>query len=249
MLSGSEKGFAVIEALLLNLRSRDGVSLQEEQILRVALTRDRRFELDEDLVAQGSRPEVSTLLLDGFAARYTLTRTGSRQITALHVAGDFVDLHAFLLKEMDHGVMALSPCRVALVDHSEMKRITEQAPHLSRLLWLGTVVDAAIHRERIVAMGRKSGKAQLSHLICELYVRLQVVKRTTGLSFNFPISQIELADVMGVSVVHLNRTIQGLRRDGLLTWANRTVTIENWDRLQELAEFDPTYLSLSDEPR
>lgn len=239
----------MIESLLLNLESHDVVTEKERALLGDLVWRERRFLVDEDIVAEGSRPSYSTLLVDGFAARYKFMADGTRQITALHVAGDFVDLHAFLLKTMDHGIVAMSPCHVAFLDHSALKSISETQPHLSRLLWLDTVVDGAVHREWIVAMGRRSKKSHLAHLICELYVRLQVVRRTTRFRFHFPLTQLELADVLGISVVHLNKTLQVLRKEELFTWINQMITILDWTRLQELAQFDPTYLSLNVEAR
>lgn len=239
----------MIESLLLNLESRDVVSEAEKSVLKSIITRQRVFESDEDLVREGSRPAYSTLMLDGFAARYKVLDDGSRQFTSLHIAGDFVDLHAFPLKIMDHGIVALSPCRVAFADHADLKIVTETAPHLARLLWLDTLIDGAIHREWIVGMGRKSKKAHLAHLICELFVRLQIVKKTDGQSFHLPLSQLELADVVGISVVHLNKTLQSLRREKLLTWVNRTITIVDWEALKEFAEFNPLYLNLSVEAR
>jgi CRP-like cAMP-binding protein len=239
----------VIEPLLLNLRSHDILTDDEVRDLTSVIVKERRFATGEDLVSEGERPTYSTLLLDGFSGRYKVLSDGTRQITALHVPGDFVDLHAFLLKQMDHGIVAMSPCHVAFADHSQLRRITEKSPHLTRLLWLGTLVDGAIHREWIVAMGRRSKKAHLAQLICELFVRLQVVQRTNGSSFQFPLTQLEMADVLGLSLVHLNKTLQTLRKEGTFTWENRTITIVDWERLQEIAEFDPTYLSLVVEPR
>ncbi|MGO4449766.1 Crp/Fnr family transcriptional regulator [Phyllobacterium sp. TAF24] len=239
----------MIESLLLNLQSHDVVTQAEKDLLRSLVKREKHFAVDEDLVSEGSRPMFSTLLLDGFAARYKILDDGRRQITSLHIAGDFVDLHAFPLKIMDHGIVALTPCHVALVEHDDLKRITETSPHLTRLFWLDTLIDGAIHREWIVAMGRKSKKAHIAQLLCELFVRLQVVLRTDGQSFHFPLTQVELADVVGISVVHLNKSIQSLRKEHLLTWTNHTVTILDWDRLAQFAEFDPLYLNLSVEPR
>jgi CRP-like cAMP-binding protein len=117
------------------------------------------------------------------------------------------------------------------------------------LLWLHTLIDGAIHREWIVAMGRRSTMSQLAHLICELFVRLQVVGRTNGSSFHFPLSQAVMADVMGISIVQMNRVIQALRRERLIAWENHTISIVDHVRLETLAEFDQTYLSLSVEPR
>lgn len=239
----------MIDSLLLNLEQHDLLTDEERDILRRITGRERRFLAGEDLVVEGSRPGYSSLLVDGFAARYKLTAEGTRQITAIHVAGDFVDLHAFLLKTMDHGIVALSPCHVSLSDHFDLKQVTEQHPHLTRMLWLDTLIHGSIHRAWIVAMGRRSKVSHLAHILCELYVRLGVVRRTNGWAFHFPLSQGEMADVLGLSLVHMNRVIQTLRRERLISWSNQTITILDWERLQEVAEFDPTYLSLSVEPR
>lgn len=238
-----------LEPLFLNLAQHDSLTGAERARLTAILSREKPTAVGQDIVTAGSRPGYSTLLTEGLAARYKLLADGSRQITALHVAGDFVDLHAFLLKVMDHGIVALSPCMVAYAQHGDLKVITEEEPHITRLLWLDTLVDGAIHREWIVAMGRRSKDSHLAHLICELFVRLRAVNRTTGYSFHFPLSQAQVADVLGLSVVHMNRVIQSLRREGLISWVNQTISILDWTRLQELAEFDPTYLSMQSEPR
>ncbi|RWC93769.1 MAG: Crp/Fnr family transcriptional regulator [Mesorhizobium sp.] len=239
----------MLESLYLNLGQHDLLSEAEKELLAGAISTERHVATGQDIVSEGSRPIHSTLILDGIAARYKVLEDGGRQFTSLQVPGDFVDLHAFLLKTMDHGIIALSPCHVAAADHAKLRAITEQAPHLTRLLWLDTLVDGAIHREWIVAMGRRSKTSHLAHLICELFVRLQVVKRTSGMSFQLPLSQAELADVVGLSVVHMNRVIGMLRNIGLVSWSNYTVTILDWDLLVAMAEFDPTYLSMNREPR
>lgn len=239
----------MIESLLLSLQSRDVVSADEQEILRRLIAREKLFLVDEDIVSEGARPVYSCLLIDGFAARYKVMGDGNRQITALHVPGDFIDLHGYLLKTMDHSIVAISPCRVGFADHSALRDITEQNPHLARLLWLDTLIDGAIHREWIVAMGRRSKKAHIAHLVCELYVRLSIVNKTVGFQFYFPLTQLETADVLGISLVHLNKTLQVLRKDKLLTWINQTITILDWQGLTELAQFDETYLSRRSEPR
>ncbi|MEZ2329894.1 Crp/Fnr family transcriptional regulator [Mesorhizobium sp. RCC_202] len=239
----------MLEPLYLNLGQHDALSEAEKALLAGAMSVEKYFGTGEDIVAEFSRPGFSTLIIDGLAARYKVLEDGGRQFTSLQVAGDFVDLHAFLLKTMDHGIVALSPCHVVVADHGKLKAITEQAPHLTRLLWLDTLVDGAIHREWIVAMGRRSKTSHLAHLICELFVRLQVVKKTSDMSFHLPLSQAELADVLGLSVVHMNRVIGTLRRMDVISWASHRITILDWQRLVQIAEFDPTYLSMNREPR
>ena len=239
----------MLESLYLNLGQHDALSEEEKALLTSAMSVEKYVAAGEDIVSEGTRPGFSTLIIDGLAARYKVLEDGGRQFTSLQVPGDFVDLHAFLLKTMDHGITALSPCHVLAADHGKLKAITEQAPHLTRLLWLDTLVDGAIHREWIVAMGRRSKTSHLAHLICELFVRLQVVKKTRDMSFHLPLSQAQLADVLGLSVVHMNRVIGTLRRMNVINWTNHTIEILDWQRLVGLAEFDPTYLSMAREPR
>ena len=187
--------------------------------------------------------------MEGFAARYKLLASGKRQITAIHIPGDFVDLHSFTLKRMDHGIAALSACKIAVVPHEALHRITEEHPHLTRLLWLNTTIDGAIHRQTVVLLGRQDARGKLAHLVCELYVRLKTVREVDGLRFRLPVTQAELGDMLGLSTVHVNRTLQDLRGEGLLTWERADVEILDWERLCETAQFDPDYLNLTFEPR
>lgn len=235
--------------LFLQLSRRDLFPDHERELLLQAISGEHSYHAGQDIVAQGARPTSCQLMLEGFAARYKVLSDGSRQITAVHVVGDFMDLHGFLLKTLAHGVYALSACRVALVDHETLRRITETAPHLTRLLWLDTLIDGSVHREWLVAMGRRSSEAQLAHLICEIFVRMQVVDRVDGCSFLLPLTQVELADVLGMSVVHVNRTLQKLRRQGAVAWDGLRVRIDDWESLATTADFDPAYLCLDNEPR
>ncbi len=235
--------------LILKLEQRDKLSDDEKRVLESAIARVRTVAADEDIVRQGDRPTESSLLLDGFAARYKIFSNGRRQITAIHVAGDFVDLHSFLIKPMDHGVLALTPCRIAAVPHATIEKIVDEHPHLTRLLWLTTLIDGAIHREWLTAMGRLSATAHMAHLICELFLRLEAVGRTDGDTIQIPLTQAELGDTLGLSTVHVNRVLQELRKEGLIRWQGDALTILDWDRLKAVGEFTPTYLNLHQEHR
>jgi CRP-like cAMP-binding protein len=167
----------------------------------------------------------------------------------LHVAGDFVDLHGFLLKQLDHNVGSMTPVRVAHVPHDALRKITESHPHLGRMLWFSTLLDAAIHREKILSIGRRSALARIAHIFCELHVRLQIVGLGSATEYALPLTQADLADVTGLTSVHVNRMLKKLRDENLLTFRGGEVTIGDWERLQRLAEFDPTYLHLERRPR
>jgi CRP-like cAMP-binding protein len=235
--------------LIRKLEQYDRIPDAERQVLEQAGVRQRAVAKGEDLVREGDRPSESLFLITGFAARYNVLRNGKRQITALHVPGDFVDLHSFLVKTMDHGVMAIAPCTLGVVPHEALRAITETQPHLTRLLALHIAVDAAIHRQWLVSIGRQSAREHAAQLLCELFLRLQAVGLTEGYSFKLPLTQAELGDTLGLSTVHVNRVIQELRKEGLITWRGETVVIEDWPRLKETAEFDPTFLCLEREPR
>jgi CRP-like cAMP-binding protein len=236
-------------ALIRKLEQFDRLSDAERQLLEQAVVRQRAAAKGEDLVREGDRPSESLFLITGFAARYNLLRKGKRQITALHLPGDFVDLHSFLVKTMDHSVMAVTACTLGVVPHEALRAISETQPHLTRLLGVNMAVDGAIHRRWIVSIGRQSALEHAAHLFCEMFLRLQAVGLTEDDSFKLPLTQAELGDTLGLSTVHVNRVIQELRAEGLITWRGETVVITDWPRLQQIAEFDPTFLSLGREPR
>jgi CRP-like cAMP-binding protein len=235
-------------ALIEKLTRRDVVSASEIAALAEVLDPPRKVDAHVDIVLEHAYAEHSILLLEGFTARYSTLSDGRRQITEINVAGDFVDLHSLLMKQMDHGVVTLTPCVIAHAPHSRLRRLTEEHAHLTRLLWLDTIVDAAIHRQWLVAMGRRSGLGHLAHLVCELFTRLSAVGLTEGQTFNLPLTQTILSDALGLSTVHVNRLIAELRREGLVRWSNPQVEILDWPRLSQIAEFDPTYLRLHSQP-
>ncbi|MGA9581067.1 MAG: Crp/Fnr family transcriptional regulator [Allosphingosinicella sp.] len=238
-----------IATLLLKLRARDLVGGEEEEVLRASISDIRDHPAGRALVRTGTTLSVSILLVEGIVCRYKDLADGQRQIMELHVAGDFVDLHGFLLKQLDHNVGTMTPVRVALVPHDALRGITETHPHLGRMLWFSTLLDAAIHREKILSIGRRSALARIAHIFCELLVRLRLVGLADDRGYALPLTQADLADVTGLTSVHVNRMLKKLRDEKLLTFRGGMVTIDDWERLQRVAEFDPTYLHLERRPR
>ena len=234
----------MIDAHLMKLRARDRVSEAEEQAIRGCVAEVREYPADETIIRAGEVLKSSMLLLDGILCRYKDLSDGQRQITELHVAGDFADLHSFTLKRLDHNVMTMSPCRIALVPHERLKAITEQHPHLTRLYWFTTNLDAAIHREWEVSLGRRTALARVAHLFCELQARLALVGLADGEGYALPLTQTEIAECMGLTPVHVNRTLRELRERRLLEFRSGRVSILDPGALARLAEFDPAYLYL-----
>lgn len=240
---------APLTELFKKLETRDQLSDAERLALQQAAGEIRRYPAGSDLVVEGSEPTASTLLVDGMASRYNLTESGKRQITAVHVPGDFVDLHSFPLKRMDHSVGALTNCVVVAFPHAGLERLTENFPHLTRMLWMLTLIDGALHRRWLVSMGRTFAESHLAHFLCEIYLRLEVVGRAGGHRMKLPVTQQELGDILGVSAVHANRTVQALRADHLIEWTGPDVRMLDWDRLVDVGQFEPSFLYFERRPR
>ncbi|HUD95325.1 Crp/Fnr family transcriptional regulator [Sphingobium sp.] len=232
----------MIDRHIAKLRARDELSSQEEDAIRAAVAEVRIYEPDLTVIRRAEQLTHSTLLLDGFMCRYKDLSDGQRQISELHVSGDFVDLHSFTLKYLDHDIMTLTPCRVALVPHEKLQEITEQHPHLARLYWFLTNIDAAVHREWELSLGRRSAVARIAHLFCELQVRLCIVGMADDRGFELPLTQAELAECSGLTAVHVNRSLKALREDGLVEFRRSRVELRSLEKLRMLAEFDPMYL-------
>jgi len=239
----------MIDKHLMKLRARDTISAEEEAALRAAVGEVIHYSADQTFVTAGQVLENSTLLLEGLICRYKDLSDGQRQITAIHVPGDFPDLHSFTLKYLDHNIMALTACKVIQFPHAKLQAITEQYPHLARMLWFMTNLDAAIHREWEVSLGRRSALERTAHLLCELQVRLGIVGLASEREYALPITQTELAECLGLTSVHVNRVLKELRERGLVEFRGGRVTISDPAALRRLAEFDAAYLYLDKRPR
>lgn len=238
----------MINSHLQKLRRRHDISTAEEAAIRDSISDVRKVRADEVVARAGDLLSECTLLVEGWLARVKDLRSGVRQFTELHVPGDFADLHSFTLKRLEHDVVSLTPCTIATVPHERMRELTETFPHLGRVYWFSTNLDAAIHREWTVCMARRSAMARVAHLLCEMCVRLDIVGRVQDRSFDFPLTQTDLAECLGLTSVHVNRTLQELRKRKLISLENRRATILEPDALHEVAEFDPAYLYLEAEP-
>jgi CRP-like cAMP-binding protein len=234
----------VIEKHLLKLRARDDIDAEEEQAIRGLVSEVVDVPARSVLVEAGKELDRSTLLLDGWIARMKDLQGGQRHAAELNVAGDFTDLHGFTLKRLDHDVVTITPCRVAIVPHERLREMTERYPHLTRVYWFATNLDAAIHREGTLSLGRRVALARMAHLFCEMFVRLRIVGLTEAAGYDFPLTQVELGECLGLTSVHVNRTLQELRRRRLIELEARRLAILDWDGLQQAAEFDDSYLYL-----
>ena len=234
----------MIERHLSRLRARDEISEAEEAAIRKSAAQTKHVRAGVVITPAGEEQSCSTVLLSGLVSRTKMLLDGRRQITQLHVPGDFVDLQSFSLKVLDHDIVALAECDLALVPHAALRDITEAHPHLTRVYWFLTNVDAAANREWEVWLGQRSALARLASLFCELNIRLGLVGLNDDGGFDLPMTQTDLADCLGLTSVHVNRTLRELRERSLVAFRGSRVEIQDWDGLRSVAEYDPTYLYL-----
>lgn len=235
-------GLGMDNALVKKLQGYAHLGVEEKRLLNAFSDDTKLIPAHIDLAREGEKPNSVHLILDGFACRYKFTAEGNRQIMAYLLPGDFCDLHVFVLKQMDHSIATISPCTVVNIPREQIWKLLEK-PKLSLAMWCAALVDAAVLREWLVNVGQRRAGQRLAHVLCELLLRLRIVGLADK-SFNLPLSQKDLADTIGVSNVHLNRVLQDLRREDLISWEGDILVIKNIDRLMIYSGFNANYLHL-----
>ena len=230
--------------LLRKLANFTKLSEEESNLVQASTLDVRDFAAREDVISQGDRTGGVKLLLEGFACRYKVLEDGRRQIVAYFVPGDLCDLRVFILRRMDHSIGAVVASKVASISPENILKMTHNYPTLTRALWWSTLVEEAIAREWIVNVGQRSALERMAHLFCELLYRFRAVGLNEGNSCTLPLTQVELAETLGLSSVHVNRTLQELRRQKLITLEAGKLAIQDLEALKEVSFFNPDYLHL-----
>ncbi len=246
--SPPEEALSLANALTSKLERGADLGPEDRARLDSVIRTPRKVGKREDLISEGESPSVVQLVLEGFACRYKILPNGRRQIMAFLIPGDFCDFHVAILGTMDHSIATLTPCSIVEISRETIADLTDHHPQIARALWWSTLVDEAILREWLVGMGQRPAERQVAHVLCELLVRLQSVGRATDTSYELPLTQQELGDAMGLSVVHTNRSLQTLREEGLIVWTEGRLTIPNVARMNGFAGFNPNYLHLTKRP-
>jgi len=234
----------MIERHLIRMRARHDVTDVEERVIRGLFTNTRRIPARGTVVAEHTRLEASTLILDGLACRYRHLRDGSRHAVELTVPGDFADLHGFTLKSLDHSIQAVSDTTVAIAPHERIREMTEAHPRLTRLYWFSTNLDASIHREWEVSLAGRDGVGRAAALFLELQARLRLVGLAGDGGYALEMTQNDLAECLGLTPVHVNRVLRQMREDGLLRFKDGRVDILDPIRLRRTADWTEDYLYL-----
>lgn len=228
------------------LANRRGVNLTdaERALLEGTISEVRTIEARQTIVHAEKKVDVSTMLIEGIMSRYIDDRRGLRQLVAVHVPGEFVDLHAFPMRRLDHSIGTLTPCTVAIVPHAALKEVIDSRPELARKLWFSTLIDAAMHRAWLFRLGRLDAAGRVAHFLCEMNARLQAVGLSDGHRFALSITQADIAEICGLTTVHTNRVLRQLREAGLCQIRASLVEILDPAQLIRRADFDPQYLYL-----
>ena len=221
---------------LVELTAHDAAALEN------ATANPRRYVARQDLIREGDETGPVFVLLEGWACRYKILPSGTRQIMAFLMPGDACDLHIKLLAQMDHGIQAITTTMVATIAQPLMRTIMRDHPNIAEAMYTAQLIDEGVMRAWIVSMGRRSASERVAHLICELYLRMRNVEPTDDKEFALPLSQLVLADALGMSAVHVNRVLKELRLAGAMALKRGSVTILDPVKLVKIAGFDENYL-------
>jgi CRP-like cAMP-binding protein len=236
------RSIEVLDKMVQTLRLHSRISAKDERTIRQMRPRVTTVAKNTDIVRQGDRPHVAVMVLRGMLARYHTTPNGDRQYLSLHLPGDLPDLQSVFLGIMDHSLCALADSDIALFRHEGCLVGFKQATTAGFAFWRQTLIDAAIFRQAITNNGSRGTTARLAHLLCEQYARALVVGLASQNACKFPLTQTQIGQVLGLSLITVNRATQELRREGCADIRGGELKILNWRRLKQKAGFDPTYL-------
>jgi CRP-like cAMP-binding protein len=238
------------DILIRKLKEHTRLSPEDVGIVQSLSHTQRELAPGEDVVRQGDKPRVAALVVSGMVARYHVRPAGNRQYISFHISGDMPDAQSLFLDQMDHSVCAIGASAVvSLFPHQEILQMFEIRPPVGYAFWRETLIDAAIFREAITNNSSRPVRARIAHFMCEQFYRSRAAGLGTENSCWLPISQMQLGETLGISVVTVNRALQALRRTGAMEFRDGTLTVKNWDKLTSLGEFDPRYLHLTRQNR
>ena len=221
---------------------RVALTEQDKQALAALPWSKRVYNREAYLAREGEPSSVCTVLVSGFAFRQKLVSDGRRQIISFHIAGEFLDVQNCLLDVADHNVQALNRVSVAAIHKSALIDLMSARVNIRRAIWLDSLIDSSVFREWVVNLGRRDARGRIAHLLCELADRLRAAGVADGEMYDFPLTQEQIADATGLTAVHTNRTLQSLRKDGLISLSSNRLAILDWRALAEVGDFNERYL-------
>ena len=241
----SGDSISVFELLIRTLERRGKLDAADRAAIEDLPFKVRTLEQRDYIVRERDRAEFSCLMLRGYSIRHKIVGSGHRQIVAIHMKGDMVDLQNSILGIADHSVQMLTAGQVAMIARDDMRRIAFERPNVGLAMWMDTLVDASIFREWIANVGRRDARTRVAHLLCEFSLRLKLAGLGDPTNYELPMTQEQLADTTGLTAVHINRTIKGLEADKLIKRIGpRSIVVSDWKKLAQAGDFDSNYLHL-----
>ena len=231
-----------MQFFLNRLTARSLLTGEERQAILDLPGESAQIRTNRDFVRLGERVDHASLVIDGLIGRFGQNREGNRQITAIHVAGDMADLHSIVFPNASSALQALAASTIVRVPHEALRVVAARYPALAEAFWRDGSVDAAILSEWVVNVGRRDARSRTAHLFCELATRYTPIGSAVNLTFRLEATQAHLADALGLTSVHVNRTLQALRGEKVIKTADRVVTILDWEKLARIGDFNPNYL-------
>ncbi|HEY8592648.1 MAG TPA: Crp/Fnr family transcriptional regulator [Sphingomicrobium sp.] len=206
--------------------------------------KSKTYQRGQTIISAGKKVDEIHLVTSGLATRSKTLRDGSRQMMAFLVPGDLCDVEVFVLEAMDHDILALNRTTCALIPAAEMEKLLTESSNLTRALWWSTMTDSAVLREWIVNHGQRDARERIAHIFCELLIRYRIVGEGLDNAIPFPLTQEELAEATGMTPIHVNRMLHDLRAERVIELGNRTLRVVDFERLAEIAQYEPAYLHL-----
>jgi CRP-like cAMP-binding protein len=237
-----------LQRFLDRLTCRSVLSDEEQQAVLNLPGRIEHVQSNRDFVALGTTVDHACLIVAGLVGRFGQTSDGRRQITAIHIPGDMADLHSVVQPAPTSALQALSNATIIRVPHVAIRGATVSYPALAEALWRDSMVDAAILAQWVVNVGRRDAQTRMAHLLCEMAIRMQAAPAEGEVTFPFAVTQAQLADATGLTSVHVNRTLQAMRRTGLAEVSKHSVCIPDWEALTAAGEFEAGYLQADLKP-
>jgi CRP-like cAMP-binding protein len=240
-----EPSTAPLDPMLRKLEYRQKLDDGDRAAVLALPHRIKMLEQHDYIVREGDCTRYSCALLEGFAVRHKVAGTGKRQILAVHMKGEVVDLQNSVLKVADHSVQMLTAGKIAMIPREEIERIVAERPAVGRAMWVDTLVEGSMSREWTLNVGRRDAKTRIAHLLCEFALRLKLAGLGEQTHYELPMTQEQLGDATGLTPVHVNRTIRLLEADGLIARTTpRSIVIGDWRKLAQAGDFESTYLHL-----
>ena len=234
-----------LDRVIAKLNGRVELDKADREALLKLPTVARSYNPPAYILREGEPPrQHCAFIMSGFALRQKTTSDGARQIVSLHMAGDFLDLQHLFLNVADHSVQALTRLEVIGLDADALQELVLNRPNVARAMWIDALVDSSIYREWVTNVGRRPARARIAHVLCESSLRMDAARIARDNGFELPLTQEQLADAVGLTPVHVNRTLRDLVKDSVVERDKRMIRFSNWNRVAEVGDFNPLYLRL-----